>query len=160
MDECRPRTLVELLERSAEEFGTRKAVSMKAGLRTRSLNYAELAAAMVAVAGDLATRQDLARGDRVMILAPNGIDTVAALFGLWRAGLVAVPLDVNSTPVFVQAVGRQTEARLIIGPPSLAEGLGFDVMDPGRIFSGGTTAPPQHRTRFMWAARAFSRSER
>jgi len=56
MDESGPRTLVELLERSAAEFGARKAVSAKAGLRTRSLSYAELAAAMVAVAGQLAAR--------------------------------------------------------------------------------------------------------
>lgn len=141
MDEAAVGTLVDLLERSAATFGARRAISAKVGFRIRALSHAELKTAMEAIARQLMARETLRRGDRVIVLAPNGIRTVAALFGLWRAGLVAVPLDANSTPAFVQAVGRQTGARLIIGPPALAAGLGFEVVDPGNFDLVVTGAP-------------------
>lgn len=144
MAEAAVRTLVDLLDQSAAAFGARRAISARAGLRTRILSYAELKIAMEDMARQLSARGDLHRGDRVMVWGPNGIGTVAALFGLWRAGLVAVPLDINSTPAFVQSVGRKTGARLILGPPSLAGGLGFEVLDPTQAAQDpGATALPK-----------------
>lgn len=121
----RPATLSELLAGSAARFGERLAVASRVGLRTQALSYAELHAASEAVAARLIRDQGLRMGDRVLIWAPGGAQMVAVFFGLLRAGLVAVPLDQNSTPEFVAAVYRKTEAAAIILPERAASPAGL-----------------------------------
>jgi amino acid adenylation domain-containing protein len=62
----------------------------------RSLTYAELDARAADVAAALVAA-GLSRGDRVVLLLDRGVDTVAAVWGAWRAGLAYVPIDL-STP--------------------------------------------------------------
>lgn len=158
------RTLPELLSQSARAFGERPAVASREGLRTRTLSYVTLDAAAGAVAGHLAGRHGLRRGDRVILMVPGSIRAVAALFGLFRAGLVAVPLDLGSTAEFVHAVARSTGATVMICGPGApvpegvarialedlpldgagAEGPVPGPQDPAQIvFTSGTTGAPK-----------------
>ncbi len=113
------RTLPELLDACAARFGERPAISSREGLRTRTMTYRELRAAAETVAAALASRHGLRKGERVILFAPPGVRTVCVLFGMFRAGVVAVPLDLNSTPEFVSAVARKTEAAAIVVAPGL-----------------------------------------
>jgi long-chain acyl-CoA synthetase len=115
MAEVLPETLCDLLDAAAARHGAKLAVAGRVGLRTERLTYAELACAAEAVAGQVMALPGLARGDRVLICAPNGPRLVAVLFGLLRAGMVAVPLDQKSTPGFVAAVALRTGAVALIG---------------------------------------------
>lgn len=56
----------------------------------------------------------LARGDRLVIWAPSGPDWVFAYLAAILSGIVIVPLDLHSSPDFVQKVIRETEARLVL----------------------------------------------
>jgi long-chain acyl-CoA synthetase len=101
-------TLVDLLERAARNYPGRTASVMRMGVRTVKYNYSELERRAHAFAR-LATEKGVAPGDRVIIWAPNQPDWVAAMFGMFVAGAVVVPLDVRSSRDFVERVVAQTE---------------------------------------------------
>ncbi len=63
------------------------------GDRDRVLTYAAAAEAMQRAAGALASL-GVARGDRVAIVAPNSLEYVVAMFGLWRLGAIAALVSV------------------------------------------------------------------
>ncbi|MGH2345214.1 MAG: AMP-binding protein, partial [Chloroflexota bacterium] len=54
------------------------------------------------------------KGGRVVIWAPNSPWWVAAFLGCLRLGIILVPLDLRSTPEFIERVVHQTEPRLAI----------------------------------------------
>ncbi len=62
------------------------------GART-VLTYAQLAGRAARLAGALRTRLCLRPGDRVAVAAKNLPDYVALLYGIWHAGLAAVPAN-------------------------------------------------------------------
>ena len=70
------------------------------------MTYAELNGRATALA-DRFRAWGAARGDAVTLCETPGPDAVAALFGLWRAGCVAVPLHERLTPAEVEHA-RQT----------------------------------------------------
>jgi long-chain acyl-CoA synthetase len=165
MADVLPETLCDLLDAAAARHAAKLAVAGRVGLRTERLTYAELARAAAAVAQQITALPGLARGDRVLICAPNGPRLVAVLFGLLRAGIVAVPLDQNSTLGFVAAVAGRTGAMALIGGRrgAVPEGLrvidiaafdlaatgGFDGPRPQPgdlaeiVFTSGTTGDPK-----------------
>ena len=69
-----------------------------------ALTFAELDAAADRVAAGLA-EAGVRRGDRVMLLLPNGLDAVVAIYGTLRAGAILAPLH--------PAVKREKLARLL-----------------------------------------------
>ena len=54
------------------------------------------------------------RGDRVVICLEQGRDSSAALLGAMRAGLIAVPVGVNSSPAHVQRVLTDCQPVLVV----------------------------------------------
>ena len=63
----------------------------------RSLTYAQVAREAGRVAAFLEA-QGLEQGQRVALLAPNGVEYLPATFGLLSAGACVVPLAANLTP--------------------------------------------------------------
>ena len=115
-------TLVEMLQRSARDHPARLALTMRIGVRTTKYTYEGLERQAHAYARFLADR-GVKKGDRVIFWAPNQPDWVAALFGTFIAGGVAVPLDVRSSRDFIQRVVTQTEPVLGFAGPSQAAQL-------------------------------------
>ncbi|MCO5200747.1 MAG: AMP-binding protein [Chloroflexi bacterium] len=113
-------TLIELLDRSAQNYSDRLAVTMRVGVRTTKYTYSGLEKQSHAYARFLAGR-GVKKGDRVVLWAPNQPDWVAAMFGTFIAGGIAVPLDVRSSRDFVERVVGQTEPVLAFAGPSQAE---------------------------------------
>ena len=85
------RSLVEVLRRRAQETPNRRAfVWLQNGRDAASeFTYGELDRAAQHVAGRLQSLD--AAGERVLLLYPPGLDFIAALFGCFYAGAVAVP---------------------------------------------------------------------
>jgi long-chain acyl-CoA synthetase len=106
-------TLNEILDASAARFGSKPALIIRPGFRTRVWTYRDLAELVPRVARYLAD-SGIARGDRVVIWGVNrpeyGIGFLAAL----RIGAVLVPLDVNSLPDFAQKIVERTRATAAI----------------------------------------------
>jgi long-chain acyl-CoA synthetase len=108
---ARDDTLGRFLERIADEFGSLPALNYKPDRRTQTWTYRQVLAGANQVAAWL-QEQGVAKGDRVVIWSPNNPWWVLAYFGTLRIGAIVVPLDVRSSPEFVERVVSQTEPRL------------------------------------------------
>ena len=80
-----------------------------------SITFAELAQRVEAVAVEL-VRRGMQRGDRVAMLTPPGVDLVAAVYGVWRAGGVTVIADRGLGLDGLGRAVRSTRPSWVIGP--------------------------------------------
>jgi acyl-CoA synthetase (AMP-forming)/AMP-acid ligase II/pimeloyl-ACP methyl ester carboxylesterase len=80
-----------------------------------SSTFAELLRRVDAVAAEL-VRRGLQRGDHVAMLTPPGVDLVAAVYGVWRAGGVTVIADRGLGLRALGAAVRGTRPKWMIGP--------------------------------------------
>ncbi|MDU8911433.1 AMP-binding protein [Aestuariicoccus sp. MJ-SS9] len=160
-----PASLPDFVRHCAKLYGEAPCLTSRERLRTRTLTYRDLEQASAAMAAALVGEHGLLKGQCVLLIAPSGIRTVAALFGLFRAGVVAVPLDLNATDEFLEAVCRKTQAVAVIAPRSarvatrlpviaiedlpLAANDAPQMPEPGHddiaeiVFTSGTTGDPK-----------------
>lgn len=88
-----PATLAELLSTATDRHGSEPALIERDGERFVSITFAELSAAVAALAGELRTR-GVARGDVIGVWLPNWTETVVWEFAL--ASLGAATLGINT----------------------------------------------------------------
>jgi len=93
--------------------GSQPSLRERTDLRTFTWTYADLAERITATAGWL-DRHGITQGSRMILWAPNSTAWVAAFLAALASGVIAVPLDVGSTPEFVEQVAREVEASLLI----------------------------------------------
>jgi olefin beta-lactone synthetase len=80
-----------------------------------SVSFAELARRVDGVAGEL-RRRGMEPGDHVAMLTPPGVDLVAAVYGVWRAGGVTVIADRGLGLGGLGRAVRSARPRFVIGP--------------------------------------------
>ncbi len=93
--------------------GDETAFAYRRGLRISRWSYRRVAETAYKFARELEAR-GIERGARVLFHAENSPAWVACFFGCLLRGVVAVPLDVESAPDFVERVRVQTDARLLL----------------------------------------------
>ena len=120
--------------------------------RERSVDYAELGARADAVAARLCA-EGLVPGDRVALYGPKSIALVAALFGVWRAGSVAVPVNPVLRGGQVAHILGNSGATLLLTQPARAEALAeagalgnARVLDLDTLGDGVALPPPVRHT--------------
>src|SRR5690348_6409280 len=107
-------TIKELLEGAASQFGTRIALIEPGGNGTMdSLTYQALLKRAQSFAGAL-QETGLEKGDRLLIWSASRINWMVAFLGAMLAGVVVVPLDINSREDFLSKVEESTEAKYLI----------------------------------------------
>jgi acyl-coenzyme A synthetase/AMP-(fatty) acid ligase len=72
--------------------------------RQRSLSYSEAAIAMERMAGVLA-HLGVGKGDRVTVIAHNGLDYLTTMFGAWRIGAISALVNVKFSNEFAYYLG-------------------------------------------------------
>ncbi|MGH7469614.1 MAG: acyl-CoA synthetase, partial [Longimicrobiales bacterium] len=83
-----------------------------------AFSYRQLATASQRVAAALLGDQpDLAEA-RVAFLMPPGFDWVAVLWGIWRAGGMAVPLGLTQPPAELEHAIRDAQASTVVADPA------------------------------------------
>jgi len=116
-DDC-PENLDRMLARVAADRGDAPAVS-----DTKvTLSYAALQARIGAIAAGLAARE-IESGARVALFAGNGVDFIAALFGIWRLGAIAVPIGTRQTATELTYMLNQSGASAVLYDAGLAPQL-------------------------------------
>ncbi|MGI9478529.1 MAG: AMP-binding protein [Hyphomicrobiaceae bacterium] len=85
-----------------------------------ALTYAELDMQVSAIAGALLRRHELAPGDRVGIAMTNCAEFFPCMFGAWRAGLTAVPINAKLHARETSWILENCAARLCIMTPDIA----------------------------------------
>jgi long-chain acyl-CoA synthetase len=103
------KTLNDIIEESAQKFGTKAALIIRPGFRTRAWTYRDLNHVVPRVARYLKDC-GLKQGDRVVIWGVNRPEYGIAFLAALRLGAVLVPLDVNSMPDFAQKIAQRTRA--------------------------------------------------
>jgi acyl-CoA synthetase (AMP-forming)/AMP-acid ligase II len=123
--------LVDLLHRAAAAGPQRPAVTdVRAG---RALTYQDLADETAGVAGFLRGR-GVEPGQRVGLLAPNGLGYLPAAFGILASGACLVPIATNLTPT----EAGQIVARIALnGCLSWPGDLGLAIPGDRAVFQGG-----------------------
>ena len=81
--------------------------------------YGELAGRAARLAGALRDKYRLAPGDRVAVVAKNTPDYVALLYGIWHAGLAAVPANAKLHGAEIGYILAQSGARVCFASPGL-----------------------------------------
>jgi len=121
-----PRNLGDLIDRAADP-GRIALIGVDADLQETPVTYAELDALADGVAQAL-RQGGYAPGERIALLAANSVRYVAAVLGIMRAGLVAVPVNFKFPPALIAYVLADSGARLVLHdearraslPPGLA----------------------------------------
>jgi acyl-CoA synthetase (AMP-forming)/AMP-acid ligase II len=85
------------------------------------LDYAALVAQTDAIATALLDRHNIARGARIALVMENCAEFYPCLYAIWRAGLVAVPINAKLHPRELAWIIADCQARLVIATPDLAE---------------------------------------
>lgn len=80
-----------------------------------SITFRELAVMVDSIAGDL-RRRGLEPGDRVAMLTPPGVELIAAVYGVWRAGGVTVVADRGLGIAGLGKAVRSARPAWLIGP--------------------------------------------
>lgn len=150
-----PMTLGELLHSRSRENPAKTVLFCE----DRTMSYEELDRSTTRLAGWFLD-QGLRRGDRVAIHWSNRVETVQLFFGVWKAGLIAVPINLRLKPPEIAYILEHSEARMRFSEPEMAPLDGpTDVtlpeVDPDQVcaimYTSGTTARPKgvahtHRT--------------
>ena len=82
----------------------------------REFTYRQMETLATGVARALSARK-LARGDRVAILSANRAEFIATMFGIMRAGLVAVPVNFKFPRETIDFIIRDSGAKLVFCDP-------------------------------------------
>lgn len=61
----------------------------------------------------LLKKNNIKKGDKIIIWSPNGIEYVTTLFGAFLEGVIVVPIDVKSNIELIKKVQKQTDAKII-----------------------------------------------
>jgi acyl-CoA synthetase (AMP-forming)/AMP-acid ligase II len=103
----------------AQRWPARPAVSWERG----ALSYAGLQDQVERIASAFLGRHALRSGARVALAMENCPEFLPALYAIWRAGLAAVPLNSKLHPREMAWIMADSETRLCLASPKLAEGL-------------------------------------
>ncbi len=105
----------------------------------KSLSYAMLDQAAAAIAQALYGR-GMAKGDRIAVLARNGVDFARLFFGAARTGAVLVTLSARSTAAEMHHILERTGARLLFHDDALDTAPVIPAIRFGREFERFATA--------------------
>ena len=86
-----------------------------------TLTYAAFESQAAAIAGALRGRHGLKPGQRIGIVMENCAEFLPVLYGAWRAGLAAVPINAKLHPKELAWILANSEARLVVATPDLAD---------------------------------------
>jgi len=89
----------------------------------RTLDFAAFESEVAAIAGSLRNRHGLAPGDRVALWMDNCLEFLPMLYGIWRAGLVAVPVNAKLHPRELAFILDHAAARLVFATADLASSV-------------------------------------
>ena len=86
-----------------------------------SMTYADFEGQVAHIAGALRKRHGLARGDRVGLTMTNCVEFYPMLYGIWRAGLTAVPINSKLHARELAWILQNCGARLAVATPDVAD---------------------------------------
>jgi long-chain acyl-CoA synthetase len=102
-------TLNDIVEESARKFGTKDALTIRPGFRTRAWSYRDLGEVVPRVARYLSDI-GMKKGERVLIWGVNRPEYGIAFLAALRLGAILVPLEANYAADFAKKIAERTRA--------------------------------------------------
>jgi L-proline---[L-prolyl-carrier protein] ligase len=115
-----------LLERAADDRPGHPAVVTD----RRTVTYRELDDLAARVAAEL-VGSGVVVGDRVAVVAPKAVESIAALFGVMKAGAAYVPIDPASPAPWAGFIARDCAVAAVVGDAEHLASLEPEVAGPG-----------------------------
>ena len=116
------------LQQVAQRLPHRPAVTSQSG----TLTYAEFEDQISRIAGGLRGLFGLSPGAHVALAMENSTEFFLALYGIWRAGLTAVPMNARLHPKEFAYILLNSRSRLCLATPQLAHEIrGNNGEEPG-----------------------------
>src|SRR4051794_31830062 len=104
--------------------------------------WATFAARTAAAAAALRDDFGLSPGDRVAIVMRNRPEYLEALFAVWHAGLVAVPVNARLHRDEIAYILSDSGTRVVVADPEHADDVDGAVIAPGERWERITASPP------------------
>ena len=104
----------------AEAYSNHTAIVVEEGTYT----YSDLLRVSGIVATRLLSGRNNLNAGRICILVPPGWDYVVTLWGIWRAGGVAVPMAISHPPAELAYVIEDAKPEAIVAHPTLLDRIG------------------------------------
>jgi malonyl-CoA/methylmalonyl-CoA synthetase len=123
----------------AEEHNEKTAIATTDGAFT----YRDLLHTSSQIATSLLQNTEDLQEQRVAFLIPPGFEYVATLWGIWRAGGIAVPLCVSHPRPELEYVITNSGASIIVAHPN------FEAILRSRSVSAGESLAQEHNLRFI-----------
>ena len=108
------------LKQVALRFPQNPAITTDAG----TLTYAQFEDGVARIAGGLIERLALPRASHVGIAMENCAEFLLVLYGIWRAGMVAIPMNSKLHPREMEFILSNAGARVCFCTPEIADKLG------------------------------------
>ncbi len=137
-------TLNDILEESARKFGTKDAITIRPGFRTRAWSYRDLNDVVPRVARYLSDT-GMKKGERVLIWGVNRPEYGIAFLAALRLGVILVPLEANYAAEFAVKIAERTRASAaIVSSQTLARAktLGLPLHEMERLPDLARECPP------------------
>ena len=116
-------TLVQMLRRRAQEQPTSEPSPSSRTARARSFTWTTPRWTFAHESWRRIWQQAVGPGERALLVLPPGLDYVAALFGCFYAGVVAVPVyaprRLERVATRLQALNRSAQATVLLAPGAL-----------------------------------------
>jgi acyl-CoA synthetase (AMP-forming)/AMP-acid ligase II len=106
-------TVEELLFGPAGKGRSQKALIQAAAAGDKELTYDQFYA-VVDGFESFFQEQGVKKGDRIVLISPNTISLVAAIYAAWRLEVLVVPIDFRMTPGEAGNVTKSLEAKLLL----------------------------------------------
>ena len=117
------------VRRVANRLPHKPAITSDAG----TITYAQLEERVGGIAGGLSGRLGLARGARIGIAMENCGEYLQVLYGIWRAGMVAVPMNVRLHEKEIAFIIDNAGCEACFCTPDVADRLSpLDIFKPGQ----------------------------
>src|SRR4051812_22251501 len=104
--------------------------------------WGTFAARTAAVAGGLRDASGLSPGDRVAIVMRNRPEYLEALYGIWHAGLVAVPVNARLHRDEIAYIVEHSGTAVVVADPEHADDVDPAVIAPGERWERITASSP------------------
>ena len=129
------------VRRNARAFPTHAALARG---ETVHADWATFAARAAAIGGALRTEFGCQPADRAAVVMRNSCEYLEALFGIWHAGLVAVPVNARLHPAEIAWIVDHSGASMVFTDAALAEGITTApvVVAPGDTWQRLVAGPP------------------
>jgi long-chain acyl-CoA synthetase len=126
-------------------LGRECAYIQRRGYRTVRWTYRQVAEAAFQFAREL-DKQEIGKGDRVLIWGPNSAEWVASFFGCVLRGVIVVPMDDAAASDFALRVTQQVGAKLLVCSrqhvqPSIPELILEDLQETLAHYSSAPVEP-------------------